>query len=497
MEVEGCDSVEGRLVGVCDLFPADQLPASADRSLQLIELSAGAFTNKVHEAVAQLFHQTGRRHKRLAIEDDEFFHKDKTQRVEQARRYARGPTRLFQPVPGRKRPLTTLLHPTLGPTAKTAEIKLVDQISAKDSGSKDSGAGFPGSVPVSLMREDIVSRLWDGAYYFVWAPKTNGLRFFAVFCHFGNKPWILFINRSQQVFAVPNVTAPDVFFDGTILDGELVPTRQGTFAYLAYDCAISCGVPCSEYNYLVRLQIASLLIESWTLKNSVKSLEWRVKRVWGPDRFVEMLGTELPGLDHDTDGFMATAVEPPIQIGQTQTIFKIKHFTDHTIDFLLANPKWNETELCWDLVSLSNRGPNQPEAGVWWDTIRIPKTQLPDLLRKLGFNNSLSVEEGVGWVSGRVVECRYSPEQRTWVPEIVRRDKAVPNKVSVAEKTWKNIQESLHLTDVFPKGTLPEPQRALIQQWETKHPNWRPTPTVSHKATHPIAPASLSKLITF
>ena len=45
-----------------------------------------------------------------------------------------------------------------------------------------------------------------------------------------------------------------------------------------------------------------------------------------------MLTLEKP--DHDTDGFMTTAVEPPVQIGQTSTIFKIKRSTDHTIDFL-------------------------------------------------------------------------------------------------------------------------------------------------------------------
>lgn len=496
MEVEESGFVEGRLRKICDLFPADQLQAS-HKSLQqqeIVELAPSKFTKRVNEAVAQIYAQTGRRHKRLAIEDDEFFHADKVQRVEQERRYARVATRFYQAIPARKRPLNSLLRPATA-LEKSLELKMVDtfpnQLEEKNT--------FPGSVPVSLMKDDIVSKLWDGAYFFVWAPKTNGLRFLAVFCFFGNKPWILLINRAQQVFALPTVTAPDVLFDGTIFDGELVPTFDGHFAYLAYDCAISCGVPCSEYNYLVRLQIASLIQESWVQRDE-SMIHWRVKKVWSPEHFADMLLYDLPQLDHDTDGFMATAVEPPIQIGQTQTIFKVKHSTDHTIDFLLvAQPVDQKSPtIMIDLVSLSNRGVGPGESGVWWDTIDVPRNALLPLVKKLGYVGAEKEEEMIKWLSGRVVECRYNPTGKTWVPEIVRHDKAVPNKLSVAEKTWTNIKESLKLTDVFPKGTLTHAQRDIIHQWELAHPHWKPkyNPTPNSKLKH-TAPAALSKLITF
>ena len=58
---------------------------------------------------------------------------------------------------------------------------------------------------------------------------------------------------------MPAIDAPDILFDGTVVHGELVPVHGGGYAFIIYDCMMSCGVPCSEYNYLIRLQIAGLL----------------------------------------------------------------------------------------------------------------------------------------------------------------------------------------------------------------------------------------------
>jgi hypothetical protein len=398
------------------------------------------------------------------------------------------------------------------------------------------------------MREDI-EKLYDGAYFFVWAPKTNGLRFFAVACRFGQRPWLLLINRAQQVFALPNVLAADIIFDGSLIDGEVVPTDSGGYAFLAYDCGMTAGVPCTEHNYLVRLQAAATLIEAWN-KTSAEAvardhpngqvnhiassapmrddsgaapsagqptvggcvIEWRTKRVYAPDRFYEMLALELPRLDHDTDGFISTAVEPPIHAGHTPHIFKLKNRNDNTIDPLavLAPPS---TAPAADGTSgaAASKGSIQVDLvvgqggeGALWATIDVSRAELLTLASKAGAGASADAPRE--WLHGRVVECRYeakSPEPApasaghtgaksggsdgsaegranavggpgTWRIQTIRGDKAAPNALSTAQKTWRNIEENLSLQDVFPKGSLSDEQRRRLLDWERAHPLWKP-----------------------
>ena len=75
---------------------------------------------------------------------------------------------------------------------------------------------------------------------------------------------IVLINRAQQIFSL-RVEAPDILFDGTILDGELVQINDGSFCFIAYDCIIANGVQCSEYNYLIRLTVADFVVSTMDL----------------------------------------------------------------------------------------------------------------------------------------------------------------------------------------------------------------------------------------
>jgi hypothetical protein len=530
--------VEVRAVKLWELFPAAQLSAAhRECKNQLLWELVGVspLSRRLLDAVEQIYNQTPRRHRRLAIEDDEFFHTDKVHKLEQARKYVRDGTRFFQPIPQRKKPLSTLLQPLPLPTDKRY-IFTTNKVPVPLPTAAEPKHMFPGSIPVSMMEADI-KKVYDGAYFFVWAPKTNGLRFFAVGCNYSGVAYLFLINRSQQIFMVPGIAAPDVLFDGTIFDGELVPTDDGQYSFVAYDCAISCGVPCSEFNYLVRLQIAGLLIETWNKPNNqtttlqsktveIKTVEslsgqaagndvcvlgWRTKRVYSPDNILDMFQIEMESLDHDTDGFMLTAVEPPIQIGQTQTIFKVKRATDHTIDFLANVCGVVDQHVIVDLVAMHNRGLSVTDAGVLWATQKYPLVELAHAAERLtGRKQPLTYGGDVQawatrWLHGRIVECRYNPmkpAESAWDLEYLRPDKQTPNKIGTAEKTWKNIQENLSLMQIFPVGSLPEALRKQIQEWERRHPSWK----VARSKTKPItdkpapiftAPVPLTKLISY
>ena len=181
-----------KMVDICDLFP---LSGGLSRDCFFYEFTTqNKLYRRILDAVTQIFSQTTKRHRRLAIEDDEFFHADKVQKIEQARKNFRTGTRLNQPVPKRKSPMSTLLKPL----TLSTEPKLVFKNYLEPFLDKTMPYSFPGSVPQSLMKNDI-TKLYDGAYFFVWARKTNGLSWLMVACTYGHEKMLLFINRAQQI----------------------------------------------------------------------------------------------------------------------------------------------------------------------------------------------------------------------------------------------------------------------------------------------------------
>ncbi len=224
---------------------------------------------------------------------------------------------------------------------------------------RNSGPGgfpFPGSIPCSLLREDIIQSLYNPANYWAYAPKTNGLRFLLVGCTLHGEQFLLLVNRAQQTFRV-RMKAPEALFDGTILDCELVPLKDGRYSLIVFDSIMVCGVATAEHNYLVRLQNGADLVEAWSCELNptasqsegqievprTKNLEvWypdapfsvRVKHVYAGAQMPDVLESVIPFLDHEVDGLIATNVENFAPMGQTRTIFKIKRGADNTIDFV-------------------------------------------------------------------------------------------------------------------------------------------------------------------
>lgn len=456
-------------------------------------VNGSALEQQVHKAIYQVYAQVPRRHDRVAIEDDEFFQNDKVRRIDQARKTFRSGTRLFQSQPERKTPLSSLLTPSstairlvVGPPPPSLPFSALASAqqpsgsaqqpsgsSKQPSGSAQQPSGsapkqsngqdpFPGSIPVSLMRSDI-KQLYDASNYYVWSWKANGVRFLLVAGTFGGHRLILLVNRARQIFLVP-LTVPAMLFDGTILDGELVRTRDGGFVFLVYDAIMTCGVSCGEYAYLIRLQNAGLLIRALGVQNGL--FEIRVKPVYGPTQIADMLEHVLPFLDHEIDGLIATAVEPPVQPGQTNTILKHKRDTDHTIDFLVSATAHHDT-VQLDLLAAKGGGQG---CSLWATTHLHSATGVGE---RLGLGNELhSATELAAAMNGRIFECRYNAETQQWDPELLRADKTAPNKVSTAWKTWQNVCERLSLLHLFPPDSVDDAVRERLRKWETNNRRW-------------------------
>ena len=471
------------------------------------ELNDPEIGEMIHKSVYHAFAQVGRRHERVALEDDEFFQKDKVRRIDHARKTFRTGTRpvMRDALPERKLPLSTLLKPAVNTAPRLAfQVETPRRVGggtkfppveleSTDAPMTDSGAAlkrglpFPGSIPVSLMRADI-ARLYDGGLFYVWSWKANGLRFLLVAATFREQPMVVLINRARQIYVVP-MAAPALVLDGTILDGELVLQGDGRFSFRVYDAVMTAGVPCGEYNYLVRLQNAALLLDTWpTTKDAPFSMA--MKPVYAPAQIADLLEHVIPYLDHEIDGLIATAVEPPIQMGQTDTTFKHKRGTDHTIDLTAVVPK-GSSEV--DLLAMKTVG-----LYAHWATTQLMVDAA--LAVRLGLPSDATSDALARAIDGRIAECRYEPPTESWRIEGIRADKTMPNKLSTAWKTWQNIRENLSLLQVFPKDSVPDEVRDRLRQWEAQNPRWQKLPLRSDpppRLVPPMAPVALDRAIQF
>jgi hypothetical protein len=333
-----------------------------ERDPLIYELNCPTFEKEILHAVNQFYLQSNRRAVRLPLDDADFAQTEKTRKSEQARRTFRSGTRYNFPVPERRKPLSSLLFPPASVNVEAqkplswilVEKNGQDVLNAenlqKKAKSLKSKYPFPGSVPCSLMASDI-DRLYDPQFYWCIAPKTNGLRFLFIGLTFHQQQLLVLINRAQDIYIV-RLPAPMAMFDGTILDGELVILNDGTFSLLIFDAILVCGVPCAEYNYLVRLQLAELLVHSLNLlkvqslkrsdltnpkserKSTVAPFSIQVKKVYAPVHIMHLLTKVIPSLDHEIDGLIFTAVEPAVPMGKTRFIHKYKNGCDNTIDLL-------------------------------------------------------------------------------------------------------------------------------------------------------------------
>jgi hypothetical protein len=440
---------------ISDLFPAllkkQTISASKSIDTQVVwSLKCPDLEADVARGVYQAFAQTRRRSERLPIETAEFAQAEKSRHAEQIRRTYRSGTRFNQSAPARKRPLSTLLAPPA-----TSEIKLLRPLvwTINGNGShppslayraRNSGPGgfpFPGSVPCSLLREDIIQSLYNPANYWAYAPKTNGLRFLLVGCTLHGEQFLLLVNRAQQTFRV-RMKAPEALFDGTILDCELVPLKDGRYSLIVFDSIMVCGVSTAEHNYLVRLQNGADLVEAWSCELNpasrseehgevprTKALEvWypdapfsvRVKHVYAGAQMPDVLASVIPYLDHEVDGLISTQIESCAQTGQTRTIFKIKRGADNTIDFVFqainvdASQNWKgEGELLclqgehrWRVWSRILIFPDEVNARTVADRLGL------DLSNKGGEGSEELTElqarsRALILLTGQIVECRF------------------------------------------------------------------------------------------
>ena len=254
---------------------------------------------------------------------------------------------------------------------------------------------FPGPQPVSIERRHFP--LLKKQPYVV-CEKTDGVRYLMV----SNDEGVFLVNRAFKIDPV-KVRIPK----GTILDGELVPSKSGKMLFMVYDTVIAKGENVSNLDLKLRLEKARSIIKG-IIKTAQAPFEIRLKTMWA-------LGDPIPDLnsfEYETDGLVFTPVNDPIRSGTHETMFKWKPRDRITIDF--------ELKLGKDLF-VQDRGTPYKEAELH---LQNRRGDLPD---------------------GTIVECGYG--ELGFFVEKIRTDKTYANNRRTYFRTLINLRENIQLSE--------------------------------------------------
>ena len=483
-------------VPIFQLFPPNLLFPNVDydKSCCVYRIFSEELETVIWKALDKFSEDIQHQCRVMTFHESKFDMAEKTRRSEAQRTTYRIDTRLYQSLPE----LKAQVH-FLNPGAESANIQMQKKIVFGTIPPNDTKAidaclkrydvyhktpykfCFRGSLPVSIMQADLPS-MYDNRQFLVVAPKTNGLRLFLVATTMFQEPLLVFMDRSLKLYLIP-LDIPHVWYQGTILDGELVSLKSGKYAFIVYDAWQINGVPVAQESYLNRLQIAHLLIEQREigLKATQDVFELRVKPVYSVSQVPDVLMQELSRMDHLLDGLIITAVEPSAPLGRAAgKIYKYKVGHDNTIDCLVQH-KQNRALHLLSIVK-------GDEYALWAviDDLKITeKKELKTVCDSLGVNNIQSWEALCATLHDKVVECAFDATSSHWHIKSIR-EKNDANLLSTAIKTFQNIQEGLTLNQIFPAEyvTWSRDQRDKLIEWETQflhkyNSNWTIVPQLS------------------
>ena len=256
---------------------------------------------------------------------------------------------------------------------------------------------FPGPQPVSIERRHFP--LLKRQPYLV-CEKTDGVRHLLASTDEG----AFLVNRAFLIEKINVRVAKD-----TLLDGELVVTKEGKKLFMVYDAVRVKGESVAHLPLNARLDAARKVIKS-IIKTANASLELRVKAMFDLTNFRSF--PPLDSFEYETDGLVFTPVNEPIRTGTHETMFKWKPRERITIDFELRNG----SELF-----VQERGVPYKESELVGRNVR---PDLPD---------------------GTIVECGYG--QLGWFAEKVRTDKTHANNRRTYFRTIVNLREAIQLEE--------------------------------------------------
>ena len=281
---------------------------------------------------------------------------------------------------------------------------------------------FPGAQPVAVEIKDIKAKLQNEKY--MVCEKSDGERGVLLLLNLNNKPMCFMINRNNDIFFL-DLSFKKEIYEGTVLDGEIIKTKNGTWNYLMHDCMIYNGTNFMEKPHLLRYAcIIDLICKRYVNKETdCVNLKTKLFYVYGPK--IETTWDHInKTTENKIDGLIFTPVYQPIKFGRDYNLLKWKELETITIDFLIRNVK-NKINLYGirknKLYIFTSFGKDHTNYDIIYDF--------------LGENDNV------------IVECKCN--SNLFIPYKIRKDKNKPNGEITINNTLLNIKEAITIKELF------------------------------------------------
>jgi mRNA-capping enzyme len=306
-----------------------------------------------------------------------------------------------------------------------------------DDGASGRVDNFPGSQPVSLSRNNM-ELLKREPYSVTW--KADGTRYLLMLMRDGT--YLIdrkfAIRRVQMRFPLPHKKFGTNVHHCTLMDGEMVvdtdpQTKKQTRRYLAYDLMAINGERVTQRPFLERLNIVrEFVVEprkaflaqagpSGAYAAHKEPFSVRTKEFFPLNFARSFIEKFIPALSHESDGLIFQPSNVPYVPQTYEALLKWKFPELNSVDFLLRVSRDK------GLLFVGQKG---------------------GALARLE-DDFVTHTDPLESLDGKIVECTWDMNEKTWVFLRTRSDKDTPNFITTYEKTWKSIQDNITSNDIL------------------------------------------------
>lgn len=306
-------------------------------------------------------------------------------------------------------------------------INIYDSKLSSIMGSSRNGVGFPGSLAISILREDFdVIRTHEYKILLKSDGTRYGMFIFTYEDGDGRQLNVVdLMDRSYTHYVVTSAFAKTIY-QGTLFDGELVKTKEGKYEYQIFDCMAYCGKYVGKEPHHKRLEIARNCIEKlYKFDEATHTFSVVVKQYLKPE---EALSSLFDNNHFPVDGWILQDTNREYISGKDTALFKYKTSGNHTIDLKVWNME-GVTSLC-----VIDNGRMLP--------VQSPTNITKESMDKLSVSNERML-------NGQILECYWSENKRLWIPLCKRSDKDVPNNLFTYNQTVRNIEQNITAREIF------------------------------------------------
>lgn len=254
------------------------------------------------------------------------------------------------------------------------------------------------------------------------SPKIDGIRVFLLLGTnaITDEEYAVFLDRAYNVYPVHLSTRKSELYEGTLLDGELVPTVSGAYVYTVFDGITVEGYDLKSSPFSERKRAYEAVVG---VLNPCDGLQVLAKQ-WYPQSEALQVWTEN---QTTCDGLILQPVQGQLKAGIQKDVFKWKPVSHQTIDFYLSSQGGQVVMEC-------GHGPeviNANDVQCYFD-VNIP-CNLTFQQRRQVYECFISKVEG-----GKVFFMVVKP----------RLDKVYANDFRVVRSTLQAIQEDITVEDL-------------------------------------------------